>query len=123
MGFGLGKNPQELETETLSALRTAVATLKDKAPDDAEAYKQFVLEVAQSVAGAAKGTSAAESAEIEKIRGALAETRLRERRSEVQGRFDPHGPWSDQGELVRVASTTTSPVPSRGSPGGTTCAK
>jgi hypothetical protein len=72
MGFGLGKNPQELETETLSALRTAVATLKDKAPDDAEAYKQFVLEVAQSVAGAAKGTSAAESAEIEKIRGALA---------------------------------------------------
>jgi hypothetical protein len=72
MGFGLGKNPQQLETETLSALRTAVATLKDKAPADAEAYKQFLLEVAQSVAGAAKGTSAAESAEIEKIRGALA---------------------------------------------------
>ena len=71
MGFGLGKNPQQLETETLSALRTAVATLKDKAPGDAEAYKQFILEVAQSVAEAAKGTSAAESAEIEKIRAAL----------------------------------------------------
>jgi len=71
MGFGLGKNPQQLETETLSALRAAVATLKDKAPGDAEAYKQFVVEVAQSVAEAAKGTSAAESAEIEKIRAAL----------------------------------------------------
>lgn len=72
MGFGLGKNPQELETETLSALRAAVSTLKEKAPDQADAYKQFVLEVAQSVAEAAKGTSAAESAEIEKIRSALA---------------------------------------------------
>ena len=71
VGFGLGKNPQQLETETLSALRMAVATLKDKAPGDAEAYKEFVLEVAQSVAEAAKGTSAAESAEIEKIRGGL----------------------------------------------------
>ncbi|MDX6399715.1 MAG: hypothetical protein QOF27_321 [Gaiellaceae bacterium] len=72
MGFGLGKKPQELETETLSALRAAASTLKEKAPDEADAYKQFVLEVAQSVAEAAKGTSAAESAEIEKIRGALA---------------------------------------------------
>jgi hypothetical protein len=72
LGFGLGKNPQELETETLSALSAAAAMLKEKAPDDADAYKQFVLEVAQSVAEAAKGTSAAESAEIEKIRTALA---------------------------------------------------
>jgi hypothetical protein len=72
MGFGLGKNPQQLETETLSALRAAASALKEKAPDEADAYKQFVLEVAQSVAEAAKGTSAAESAEIEKIRTALA---------------------------------------------------
>jgi hypothetical protein len=46
--------------------------LKEKAPDDADSYKRFVLEVAQSVAEAAKGTNAAESAEIEKIRSALA---------------------------------------------------
>ena len=72
MGFGLGKNPQQLETETLSALRAASATLKEKAPDEADAYKQFVLDIARSVADAAKGTSAAESAEIEKIRTALA---------------------------------------------------
>jgi hypothetical protein len=71
MGFGLGKSPQQLETETLSALRAAVTVLKEKAPDDTDAYRQFVLEVAQSVADAAKGTSAAENAEIEKIRGAL----------------------------------------------------
>jgi hypothetical protein len=71
MGFGLGKNPQQLETETLSALRAAATVLKEKAPDDADAYRQFVLEVAKSVADAAKGTSAAESAEIEKIPGAL----------------------------------------------------
>lgn len=71
MGFGLGKNPQQLETETLSALRAAATVLKEKAPDDSDAYRQFVLEVAKSVADAAKGTSAAESAEIEKIRGAL----------------------------------------------------
>jgi hypothetical protein len=71
MGFGLGKNPQQLETETLSALRAAASTLQEKAPDEAAAYQQFVLEVAESVADAAKGTSAAESAEIEKIRSAL----------------------------------------------------
>jgi len=72
MSFGLAKNPQQLETETLAALRGATETLKEKAPDDAEAYKQFVVEVAQSVAEAAKGTSAAENAEIEKIQSALA---------------------------------------------------
>jgi hypothetical protein len=72
MGFALGKNPQQLETGTLSALRAAASALKEKAPDEADAYKQFVLEVAQSVAEAAKGTSAVESAEIEKIRTALA---------------------------------------------------
>ena len=46
--------------------------MRAKAPEDGDAYKQFVLEVAQSVAQAAKGTSPAESAEIEKIRSALA---------------------------------------------------
>jgi hypothetical protein len=55
----------------MSALRAASTTLKKKAPDDADAYKQFVLEVAQLVAEAAKGTSAAESAEIDKVRSAL----------------------------------------------------
>lgn len=55
----------------MSALRAAVATLKKKAPADVDAYEQFVLDVAQLVAEAAKGTSAAESAEIDKVRSAL----------------------------------------------------
>jgi hypothetical protein len=71
MSFGFGKSPQQLETETLTALQAAASTLKQKAPEDADAYKQFVLEIAQSVAEAAKGTSTAESTEIEKIRNAL----------------------------------------------------
>ena len=71
MSFGLGKSPQQLESETLSALQGAAAALKQKDPAEAEAYKRFVLEVAQSVAEAAKGTSASESAEIDKIRAAL----------------------------------------------------
>jgi hypothetical protein len=72
MSFGFGKSPQQLETETLTALQAGASTLRAKAPEDADAYKQFVLEVAESVAEAAKGTSPAESAEIEKIRSALA---------------------------------------------------
>jgi hypothetical protein len=71
MSFGLGKNPQRLETETLSALRTAASVLKEKALEDVDAYKRFVLDVAQSVAEAANGTSGAESAEIERIRSAF----------------------------------------------------
>jgi hypothetical protein len=71
-GFGFGKNPQQLESETLDALRAAAAAVKAKAPDEAEAFKQFVLDVAQSVAEAAKGVDAGESGAIEKIRSGLA---------------------------------------------------
>jgi hypothetical protein len=64
-------NPEELETETLAALQTAKTTLETKAPDELDAYRQFVLEVAQSVADAAGGGEAAESGAIEKVRSAL----------------------------------------------------
>ena len=70
-GFGMGSSPSEVEGETLEALRTSVTTLEAKAPDEVERYRQFVLEVAQSVADAAGGGEAAESGEIEKIRSAL----------------------------------------------------
>ena len=46
--------------------------LESKAPDEVEAYKSFVLDVAQSVAEAADGGSEAEGAVVEKIRSALA---------------------------------------------------
>ena len=71
-GFGVRSSPAEIESETLEALRAAVATLESKAPDEVEAYKSFVLDVAQSVAEAAEGRSEAEGAVVEKIRSVLA---------------------------------------------------
>ena len=73
-GFGVGTSPQELEADTLSALGSSMATLRAKAPDEADAYRQFVLDVAESVAGAAGGGETAEAAALEKIRSALAGT-------------------------------------------------
>jgi hypothetical protein len=70
-GFSVRAKPEELETETLAALQAAKATLEAKAPDELEAYRQFVLDVAQSVADAAGGGETAESGAIEKVRAAL----------------------------------------------------
>jgi hypothetical protein len=71
-GFGVRSAPQEIESETVEALRGAVSTLQAKAPDEVEAYKSFVLEVAEAVGKAAGGGEAAEAATIERIRAALA---------------------------------------------------
>ena len=49
-----------------------MTTLKAKAPDDAQAYRDFVLNVAKSVGDAVKGTAASESDAIQKIDAALA---------------------------------------------------
>jgi hypothetical protein len=70
-GFGLTAKPDEIESETLDSLRAAVATLEQKAPEDAEAYREFVLEVARSVADAASGGDQPESEAIAKIETAL----------------------------------------------------
>ena len=70
-GFGMTDSPQEVETETLEALGSAMATLRAKAPDEAAAYRDFVVGVAESVAQAAKDVGAGESDAIEKLRGAL----------------------------------------------------
>lgn len=70
-GFGVRSSPAEIETETLDAIREAVSTLQAKAPDEVEAYRSFVLDVAEAVGKAAGGGEAAEAATIEKIRGAL----------------------------------------------------
>ena len=61
-----------LGAETIQALKSSMSTLKAKAPDDAQAYRDFVLNVAKSVGEAAKGTSASESDAIQKIDAALA---------------------------------------------------
>jgi hypothetical protein len=71
-GFGLGMTPEEVEAETLGALRAGAAALEAKAPDEAPAYRQFVEDVARSVAAAAEDVGAAETSAIEKIKSALA---------------------------------------------------
>jgi hypothetical protein len=49
-----------------------VLLLTTKAPDELEAYRSFVLDLARSVAAAAPGGETAESATIAKIEAALA---------------------------------------------------
>ena len=71
IGFGLTSSPETVESETLGALQAARTTLEAKAPDELEPYRQFVLEVAQSVASAAPGGEAAEGGAVEKISSAL----------------------------------------------------
>jgi hypothetical protein len=73
-GFGLTDRPDDIERETLEALRSAVSVLEDKAPDELEAYRSFVLDVAESVAAAAGGGDEVEREAIEKIREALSAT-------------------------------------------------
>jgi hypothetical protein len=70
-GFGLTSSPDTVERETLDALRTAKATLETKAPDELDAYRQFVIEVAESVSAAAGGGDSAEENAIEKVKSAV----------------------------------------------------
>jgi hypothetical protein len=69
--FGLTDRPDEIERKTLETLRAATRVLEEKAPDDLEAYRTFVLDVAESVGAAAGGGDASEGEAIEKIRSAL----------------------------------------------------
>jgi len=68
---GRRSTPGAVETETLAALQSAKTALASKAPDELDSYRQFVVEVAQSVADAAGGGETAERAAIEKINSAL----------------------------------------------------
>jgi hypothetical protein len=70
-GFGLTAKPEEIESGTLDSLRSAVATLEQKAPDEVDAYRSFVVEVARSVSKAAGGGEESESEAIGKIETAL----------------------------------------------------
>jgi hypothetical protein len=71
-GFGFRTSPEELESQTVEALRSAMATLRAKAPDEVDAYRQLVLGVADDVAEAKGGVKDTERAAIEKISAALA---------------------------------------------------
>lgn len=73
-GFGLTTSPQEVETKTTEALHSAVSTLQAKAPEELPPYRDFVLEVAQSVAAAADDVGATETGALDKIKSALQTT-------------------------------------------------
>ena len=69
--FGMTASPEEVERSTVATIEQAVAVLEAKSPDDLPAYRQLVLEVAQSVAEAAKGVSPPETEALDRIRAAL----------------------------------------------------
>ena len=70
-GFGLTASREKAETETLDALRSAVATLQAKAADELTAYQALVIGVAERVASAKTGVKPSETDAITKIREAL----------------------------------------------------
>ena len=70
-GFGWRSSPEEIEQGTTDSLQSAVQTPESKAPDELDAYRQLVLEIAESVGKAAAGGESAESATLEKIRAAV----------------------------------------------------
>jgi uncharacterized protein YaaR (DUF327 family) len=69
--FGMTASQQEIEQTTEATLKQAVSILESKSPEDLAAYKQLVLDVAQSVAEAAKGVSDQENQALDHIRAAL----------------------------------------------------
>jgi len=73
-GFGLTASQGEIESGTLEALRAAAELLRSRAPDQLEAYRAFVLDLARSVSSAAGGGDESEAAAIAKIEGALGES-------------------------------------------------
>jgi tellurite resistance protein len=70
-GFGVIASPKEIVEETIDALGSAVTVLGAKAPDELEAYRGFVLDVANAAAEAKGGVKDEETAAIEKITAAL----------------------------------------------------
>ena len=70
-GFGLIASPKEVESETLASLAEATAAIGAKAPEEADAYRQLVLGVAEAVAEAKGGVKDNEAAALERIRAAV----------------------------------------------------
>jgi tellurite resistance protein len=60
-----------MEQAATGALQEALAALEAKSAPDVPAYKQLVLDVAESVANAAKGVSASENEALGRIKVAL----------------------------------------------------
>jgi hypothetical protein len=69
--FGMSASPEEIEQITVATLEQAVSVLEAKSPEDLPAYRQLVLDVAESVAATAKGVSPQENEALDRIRAAL----------------------------------------------------
>jgi hypothetical protein len=69
--FGFTASPAEIEQSTVTALQQGVEALRSKSPEDLPAYRALVMDVAESVAAAAKGVSAQEGDALDHIRAAL----------------------------------------------------
>jgi hypothetical protein len=69
--FGMTSSPAEIEQSTVATLQQALAALEAKSPEDLPAYRKLVIEVAESVAEAAKGVSPQENQALDHIRAAL----------------------------------------------------
>jgi tellurite resistance protein len=70
-GFGLTASLQEVEAETLDALRSASEILSAKAPEELDAYRTLVVDVADRAANAKGGLSPEEASALEKVKGVL----------------------------------------------------
>ena len=70
-GFGLVASPKEVVEETINALGAASEALAAKAPDELDAYRGLVLDLATAVAEAKGGVKDEEKAAIERIQAAL----------------------------------------------------
>jgi len=70
-GFGMVASPKEVVEGTMNALAASVAVLGAKAPDELEAYRGLVLDVATAAAEAKGGVKDEETAAIERITAAL----------------------------------------------------
>jgi tellurite resistance protein len=70
-GFGFTASQHEVEAETLDSLAVATQAIATKAPDEAVAYRQFVLDVADAVAEAKGGVKPGETEALERVRAAL----------------------------------------------------
>ena len=57
--------------QPLAALESSVATLEAKAPDELEAYRSLVLDIATSVSRAAGGGDMVEAQAIDKTKAAM----------------------------------------------------
>ena len=64
-------NAANLETPTLEHVTAAVAIVAEKAPEDLDAFKAFILGLADSIAEAAKGVSGPEAQALAKLEAAL----------------------------------------------------